>query len=262
MPTRRRLDAELVRRGLVTSRTEAQRLITVGGVTVAGRPSARAATLVAPDDPIVLATETQWASRAGEKLAAGLAALGIDPSGRTALDVGASTGGFTDVLLAAGATRVTAVDVGYGQMVWRLRTDPRVDVHDRTNFRTVDVASLGGPFDVVVVDVSFISVTLLAANLTRAGHPDTDYVVLVKPQFEVGRGQVGKGGVIRDPIKHRRVLSRVVEFAIGSGLSVLGLTASPLRGPKGNREFFVHLSRRGESVQGLEEQISDVVNAG
>ena len=248
MPTRRRLDAELVRRGLVTSRTEAQRLITVGGVTVAGRPSARAATLVAPDDPIVLATETRWASRAGEKLAAGLAAFGIDPSGRTALDVGASTGGFTDVLLAAGATRVTAVDVGYGQMVWRLRTDPRVDVHDRTNFRTVDVASLGGPFDVVVVDVSFISVTLLAANLTRAGHPGTDYVVLVKPQFEVGREAVGSGGIVRDAAARERAVGAVAAALATAGIGPRSLIPSPIRGAKGNLEFLLHAVHGGEAT--------------
>lgn len=246
MPTRRRLDAELVRRGLVTSRTEAQRLITVGGVTVAGRPSARAATLVAPDDPIVLATETQWASRAGEKLAAGLAAFGIDPSGRTALDVGASTGGFTDVLLAAGATRVTAVDVGYGQMVWRLRTDPRVDVHDRTNFRTVDVAALGGPFDLVVVDVSFISVTLLAANLVRAGRPGTDYVVLVKPQFEVGREAVGSGGIVRDAAARERAVGAVAAALAAAGIGPRSLIPSPIRGAKGNLEFLLHAVHGGE----------------
>lgn len=256
MPTRRRLDAELVRRGLVTSRTEAQRLITVGGVTVAGRPSARAATLVAPDDPIVLATETQWASRAGEKLAAGLAAFGIDPSGRTALDVGASTGGFTDVLLAAGATRVTAVDVGYGQMVWRLRTDPRVDVHDRTNFRTVDVAALGSPFDVVVVDVSFISVTLLAANLVRAGRPGTDYVVLVKPQFEVGREAVGSGGIVRDAAARERAVGAVAAALAAAGIGPRSLIPSPIRGAKGNLEFLLH------AVHGREPADSATLLAG
>lgn len=248
MKTRRRLDAELVRRGLVTSRTEAQRLITVGGVTVAGRPSARAATLVAPDDPIVLATETQWASRAGEKLAAGLAAFGIVVPGCRALDVGASTGGFTDVLLTSGAAQVTAVDVGYGQMVSRLRTDPRVLVHDRTNFRTVDVADLGAPFDLVVMDVSFISVTLLAANLARAGRAGTEYVVLVKPQFEVGRAAVGSGGIVRDDVAREGAVAAVAAALRSAGIAPRGLIRSPIRGTKGNLEFLLHAIHGGDPV--------------
>lgn len=248
MPTRRRLDAEMVRRGLVQSRTEAQRLITVGGVSVAGRPSARAATLVAPDDPIVVTTESPWASRAGEKLAAALAAFGIEVPGCRALDVGASTGGFTDVLLATGAAQVTAVDVGYGQMVWRLRTDPRVVVHDRTNFRTVDVATLRAPFDLVVVDVSFISVTHLADNLTRAGRAGTDYVVLVKPQFEVGRAAIGSGGIVRDDAAREGAVTAVATALRSAGIAPRGLIRSPIRGTKGNVEFLLHAVRGGEPV--------------
>jgi 23S rRNA (cytidine1920-2'-O)/16S rRNA (cytidine1409-2'-O)-methyltransferase len=240
VPTRRRLDAELVRRGLVGSRTEAQRLITVGGVTVSGKPSARPATLVAAGDPIEITEGERWASRAGGKLAAALAAFDVPVAGRRALDVGASTGGFTDVLLANGAESVTAVDVGYGQLVWRLRTDPRVVVHDRTNFRTADVAALGAPFDLVVIDVSFISLTLLAAGLAGAGRDGTDYVVLIKPQFEVGREAVGSGGIVRDPAAHRGAVATVAAALSAEAIAPRALIPSPVRGTKGNLEFLLH----------------------
>jgi 23S rRNA (cytidine1920-2'-O)/16S rRNA (cytidine1409-2'-O)-methyltransferase len=252
MPPRRRLDAELVRRGLVTSRTEAQRLITVGGVTVAGRPSARPATLVAADDPIVVVSESRWASRGGEKLAAALAAFAIDPSGKVALDVGASTGGFTDVLLAAGASRVTAVDVGYGQLLWRLRTDPRVVVHDRTNFRLADVTTLGAPFDLVVADVSFISLTLLADNLARAGRRGTEYVTLIKPQFEVGRGGVGSGGIVRDPAARGAAVTSVVAALAAANLAGRALIRSPILGAKGNVEYLLHAVHGGAGRDGAD----------
>lgn len=255
MPPRRRLDAELVRRGLVTSRSEAQRLIEVGGVSVAGHPAARPATLVAPDDPITMAAASTWASRAGEKLAAALERFPVTVEGRKALDVGASTGGFTDVLLAAGAARVVAVDVGYGQMLWRLRTDPRVEVHDRTNFRTADVAALGAPFGVVVVDVSFISVTLLAERLAAAGASGTDYVVLVKPQFEAGRDAVGSGGIVRDPIAHEAAIVAVANALAGAGVGSRGLMLSPIRGAKGNVEFLLH-ARHGEEPLAMDTLLS------
>lgn len=240
MPARRRLDAELVRRGLVATRSEAHRLISVGGVSVAGNPAARPATLVAPEDPITLDDATRWASRAGDKLDAALTQFDIVVSDRRALDVGASTGGFTDVLLARGAASVAAVDVGYGQMVWRLRTDPRVEVHDRTNFRTADLAALGAPFDIVVVDVSFISVTRLAANLAAAGAAATDYVVLIKPQFEAGRGAVGSGGIVRDPEVHAGAVRAVAGALATAGLGPQRLLESPVRGAKGNLEFLLH----------------------
>ena len=255
MPPRRRLDAELVRRGLVTSRAEAQRLIEVGGVSVAGRPAARAATLVAPDDPITMAAATTWASRAGEKLAAALENFPVTVNGRKALDVGASTGGFTDVLLAAGAERVVAVDVGYGQLLWRLRTHPNVEVHDRTNFRTADVTALGAPFGVVVVDVSFISVTLLAAQLAAAGTAGTDYVVLVKPQFEAGRDAVGSGGIVRDPAAHEGAIVAVADALAEVGVGSRGLMPSPIRGAKGNVEFLLH-ARHGEPSLATEDLLA------
>lgn len=250
MPTRRRLDGELVRRGLAGSRTEAQRLITEGGVMVSGKPSVRAATLVAPGDPIEITEGDRWASRAGGKLAAALDAFAIPVAGKRALDVGASTGGFTDVLLANGAQSVTAVDVGYGQLVWRLRTDPRVDVHDRTNFRTADIAALGAPFDLIVIDVSFISVTLLASGLASAGRAGTDYVVLVKPQFEVGREALGSGGIVRDPAGHRAAVATVAASLAAAGIAPRGLIPSPVVGTKGNLEFLLHGILGGEPVAG------------
>ncbi len=249
-----------MRRGLLASRTAARRAIEESRVRVAGVAEPRAASLVAPSTAITLAEpERAWASRGGGKLAAGLDAFGIDLAGRRCLDVGASTGGFTDVLLAGGAAAVTALDVGYGQLVWRLRQDPRVEVVDRTNFRHADLASLGAPFDVVVVDVSFISVGLLAGQLAGAGHPDTDYVVLVKPQFEVGKGQVGKGGIVTDPALHRATIESVAAGLDGAGLGARDVIASPIRGAKGNVEFLLHL-RPGPSAP-LSARLAEVTSA-
>lgn len=209
---------------------------------MAGVAEPRAATLVAPSAAVVVSEPThKWAGRGGDKLAAALDQFAVNVTGRTALDVGASTGGFTDVLLANGASTVTAVDVGYGQLVWRLRQDPRVTVIDRTNFRHVDVAEIGAPFDVVVVDVSFISVAMLAGRLAEAGHAGTDYIVLVKPQFEVGKGRVGKGGIVSDPSLHRAAIEQVATALEAAGLGSVHLARSPIEGAKGNREFFLHL---------------------
>jgi len=230
-----------VRRGLADTRTAARDAIVGGKVVVGGRATAKPATLVAPDEPIEVAgSQAAWASRAGHKLAAALDRFGLDVSAANALDVGASTGGFTDVLLTRGAARVVALDVGYGQLLWRLRTDPRVVVVDRTNFRTADPAALGAPFDAVVVDVSFIGLSLVAPNLARAGRPGTDYVVLVKPQFEVGRSRVGAGGVVRDPQAHRDAVRTVAAALANAGIGVQGAMPSPISGAKGNREFLVH----------------------
>ena len=257
VPTRRRLDAELVRRGLAGSRNEAQRLISVGGVTVGGKPVPRPATLVAPGDPIEITAGDRWASRAGGKLAAAIAAFEVAVAGRKALDVGASTGGFTDVLLANGAASVTAVDVGYGQLLWRLRTDPRVTVHDRTNFRTADLAALGAPFDLVVIDVSFISLTLLASGLARAGREGTDYLLLIKPQFEVGREAVGVGGIVRDPSAQRGAIAAVTAALRAERIAARALIASPVRGTKGNLEFLLHGVLGGDpvDVSGLLDEV-------
>lgn len=258
MPTRRRLDAELVRRGLVSSRTEAQRLIAVGGVLVSGRPSARPATLVTSGEPIEVEEGDRWASRAGGKLEGALAAFDVPTEGVSALDVGASTGGFTDVLLAHGVAAVVAVDVGYGQMISRLADDPRVTVHDRTNFRFANFEVLGSPFDLVVVDVSFISVTLLAANLAAVGRMGTHYVVLVKPQFEVGRAGVGAGGIVRDTSGHREAVVNVSTSLADHGIGPRGLIASPVRGTKGNQEFLLH-AVKGESAIDAETLLEGII---
>ena len=247
----------MVRRGLVESRAAARRAIDDARVRVAGVAEPRPASLVTSGTAVTVADDSPgWASRGGDKLAAALGAFGIDPAGRRCLDVGASTGGFTDVLLRGGAASVVAVDVGYGQLIWRLRTDPRVAVHDRTNFRHADPAALGAPFDLVVVDVSFISVGLLAANLSASGHEGTDYVVLVKPQFEAGKGRVGKGGVVTEPAVHRGAIEHVAAALGSAGLGARTLIASPIRGAKGNREFLLHL-RHGTPAD-LSAKLSEV----
>jgi len=194
--------------------------------------------------------------RGGEKLAAAVEAFGISAADRACLDVGASTGGFTDVLLDGGAGSVTALDVGYGQLIWRLRQDLRVTVVDRTNFRNVDVDALGVPFGIVVVDVSFISVSLLASQLAACGDDDTDYIILVKPQFEVGKGQVGKGGIVTDPALHRLTVETVAAAMDGVGIGALAVIRSPIHGAKGNTEFLVHL-RRGPS-RSLSARLAEV----
>lgn len=231
----------MVRRGLVATRAAAHTAIVGGRVVVAGRPAAKPATLVAPAEPIeVHDPGREWASRAGVKLAAALDRFALDVTGVKALDVGASTGGFTDVLIQRGAATVVALDVGYGQLVWRLRTHPGVVVVDRTNFRTADSLRLGGPFDLVVMDVSFIGAALLAPALARAGRGGTDYVVLVKPQFEVGRARVGRGGIVRDSTAHRDAVATVAAALTAEGIGVLGAMPSPIAGSKGNREFLLH----------------------
>ena len=245
--SRARLDAELVRRGLARSREQAGELVAAGRVTVAGQRAAKPATQVTRDAPISITDtgEPGYVSRGGHKLAGALAVFGragLVVAGRDCLDAGASTGGFTDVLLRAGAAHVVAADVGYGQLAWSLRTDPRVTVLDRVNVRTLDRT---GPFDpvpgLVVADLSFISLTLVLPALVACAEPDADFVLLVKPQFEVGKGRVGAGGVVRDIADRSASVRRVTEAAAGLGLGVLGVTASPLPGPAGNVEYFVWL---------------------
>ncbi len=240
---RRRLDAELVRRRLVTSRQEAQEAIAAGLVTVDGAPATKAATqVVAAQQVAVSSPPRRFVSRGGEKLAHALAHFGIDVTGRRALDAGVSTGGFTDCLLQNGAAFVVAYDVGYGQVHERLRQDPRVDVHERTNIRDVVPADVPAPApDLVVCDVSFISLALVLATLRSLAAPDAEAVVLVKPQFEAGRAEVGKGGVVRDPEVWRRVIAEVATAAASIGWGGFDVTASPLLGPAGNVEFLAHL---------------------
>jgi 23S rRNA (cytidine1920-2'-O)/16S rRNA (cytidine1409-2'-O)-methyltransferase len=258
---RTRLDRELVRRRLAESRTEAQRLIAAGRVTVGGAPALKAASMVtASDDIVVGRAAAEYASRGGHKLAGALDALGVGPQGRIALDAGASTGGFTDVLLQRGARRVMAVDVGYGQLAWHLRTDERVVVLDRTNVRNLQPADLPEPPDLVVADLSFISLTLVLPALATVATAAADHVLLVKPQFEAGPGGVGKGGVVRDPAVWQTALRRVIGAAADLGLGLVGVTVSPLPGPSGNVEHFVHL-RRGAAGD-ASEAIAAAVAAG
>ena len=240
--TRRRLDAELVRRGLAGSRAEAREAVEAGIVQVAGVVASKPATMVADDAPISLLGESRpFVSRAGSKLDAALDRFGVDPAGRRCLDAGASTGGFTDVLLRRGAAHVLAVDVGYGQLAWELRTDPRVTVLERTNVRDLTPDDLPALVELVVADLSFISLRVVLPVLQRIATPTAPMVVLVKPQFEAGRAAVGKGGVVRDPEVWARVLDDVVSTANGLGLGARGAMASPLLGPAGNVEFLVQL---------------------
>lgn len=241
-----RLDTLLVQRGLADSRTQAQRLIEAGEVRVAGEVVDKPGARVAADAAITVAARPQFASRGGLKLAAALEAFAVAVDGRVALDVGASTGGFTDVLLQRGAARVYAVDVGYGQLAWELRQNERVVVMDRTNIR--HLASLPEPVDVAVIDVSFISLKLVLPVVARLARPAADVVALVKPQFEVGKGQLGKGGVVRDPAQHVAVLQDVLLWAMAHGYGVQDVIASPIVGPAGNREFLAHLTVGGESA--------------
>jgi 23S rRNA (cytidine1920-2'-O)/16S rRNA (cytidine1409-2'-O)-methyltransferase len=240
---RRRLDQALVERGLVTSRERAQAMVRAGLVRVGGVTMGEPDQLVTAEQAIELAGTTSYVSRGGEKLAAALDAFAIDPSGRIALDVGASTGGFTDVLLQRGAARVIAVDVGYGQLAWSLRQDARVTVLERVNIRYLD--RLPAPADLAVIDVSFISLRLVLPKVATLLSAPGDVVALAKPQFEVGKGAVGKGGVVRDPEQHRDVVSGLSRFAGEIGYAVAGTIPSPIVGAKGNREFLLYLKPNG-----------------
>lgn len=248
MTTRRaRLDTEMVRRQLAATRTEAQQLIADGRVTVEGRPALKAATLVAAGEDIVVAGPGRpYVSRGGCKLADALARLGVSVAGRVCLDAGASTGGFTDVLLRAGASRVVATDVGYGQLAWSLRGDDRVVVLERTNVRHLSPDDIPEPPpSLVTADLSFISLTRVLPALVAVSAGEADHLLLVKPQFEAGPRDVGKKGVVRDPRVWRRALLRVADSAAEVGLGVV--TAVPARplGPSGNAEFFWHLRTDG-----------------
>lgn len=241
MTTRSRLDAELVRRKLARSRQHAAELIGAGRVTVNGMPAQKPASQVERSAPVLVAEndEPEWASRGAHKLVGALEAFEVDPAGLRCLDAGASTGGFTDVLLSRGAREVVAADVGYGQLVWRLQSDDRVHVHDRTNVRALEPGQIGGTVDLTVADLSFISLrTVLPALVAcTAG----TILPMVKPQFEVGKERLGAGGVVRDPALRLAALTEVAQAARGLGLAVLGAVASPLPGPSGNVEFFLRL---------------------
>lgn len=242
-----RLDTELVRRGLARSREQAAELIATGKVAVAGQTASKPATQIGRDTPVTVTVgggEPAYASRGGHKLAGALEAFAsLVVAGKRCLDAGASTGGFTDVLLRAGAAHVVAVDVGYGQLAWNLRTDPRVTVLDRVNVRALEPASVAPAPEVVVADLSFISLTLVLPALVACAAPDADFALMVKPQFEVGKGKVGAGGVVRDPADRADAVRGVCDAAAELELGVAGVTASPLPGPAGNVEYFVWLRR-------------------
>ncbi|HEX7006785.1 MAG TPA: TlyA family RNA methyltransferase [Alphaproteobacteria bacterium] len=242
-----RLDQALVERGLAESRTKAQALVMAGLVFSGERRLDKPGQQISVHTPLeVRGQDHPWVSRGGVKLARGLDDFAIDVTGAVGLDIGASTGGFTDVLLARGARRVYAVDVGHGQLAWKLRTDPRVVVLERTNARHLTRALIPEPVDIVVCDASFIGLeTVLPAALALAA-PGAHLVALIKPQFEVGPGQVGKGGVVRDPALHAAVTARIAAW-LGSrpGWTVLGVTESPIVGPEGNKEFLI-AARRGD----------------
>ena len=242
MPARVRLDRELVRRGLAPSREAAGEAVADGRVLVSGALADKPSRMVAASEPIEVASPgRRWASRGGGKLDPALDRLGVEVAGRTCLDAGASTGGFTDVLLDRGAARVVAVDVGRGQLDPRLRDDPRVEVLDATNVRFLEPGAIGGPVDLTVADLSFISLRLVLPALAAATAPGGDLVLLVKPQFEAGRQAVGKGGVVRDPEAWAGAVRSVADAAAELGLGVAGICPSPLPGPSGNVELFLHL---------------------
>jgi 23S rRNA (cytidine1920-2'-O)/16S rRNA (cytidine1409-2'-O)-methyltransferase len=262
-PRRQRLDAELVRRGLARSREQASQLILAKRVKVSGAIAAKPATAVGTDAAIVVLksdNDPGYVSRGAYKLAGALSVfmpLGLTVAGSRCLDAGASTGGFTDVLLRAGVAEVVAVDVGYGQLAWSLAQDPRVEVHDRTNVRDLTLDAIGEPVDLIVGDLSFISLRLVLSALTGLVRPTGSLVLMVKPQFEVGKDRVGRGGVVRDPRLRAEAVEAVASASAQLGWGAHGVTTSPLPGPSGNVEFFLWL-RKEEPGIGASEIVDEV----
>ncbi|MBM3557915.1 MAG: TlyA family RNA methyltransferase [Alphaproteobacteria bacterium] len=244
-----RADQALVERGLAESRTRAQALILAGQVFSGEKRVAKPGETIAADAAIELrGRDHPYVSRGGLKLAAGLAAFALDPSGRICLDIGASTGGFTDVLLRQGAAKVHAVDVGQGQLAWSLRNDPRVVVHEKTNARNLDATLIPDPLGAIVCDASFIGLRKVLPAALALAAPGAFLVALIKPQFEVGKGRVGKGGVVRDPALHDEVCATIRDWlAEQPGWSVVGLAESPITGPEGNKEFLIGARRNDRS---------------
>ena len=238
--TKLRADQLLVSRGLVESRSRAQALIMAGAVFSGERKLAKAGEMLAEDAPLeVRGRDHPWVSRGGIKLAHGLDHFGFDVTDAAALDVGSSTGGFTDVLLSRGAAKVYAVDVGTNQLAWKLRQDPRVKVHEQTNARHLDGSTIPEPVDIVVCDASFISLAKVLEAPLKLAKPGAKLVALIKPQFEAGREEVGKGGVVRDEAVRARVCEASAEWVRSQGWKVLGVTASPITGPEGNVEYLL-----------------------
>jgi 23S rRNA (cytidine1920-2'-O)/16S rRNA (cytidine1409-2'-O)-methyltransferase len=264
---RARVDAELVRRGLARSRQQAAELIGAGRVSIDGMPAAKPATAIAISASLTVegAGERDWVSRGAHKLLGALDAFGLKVDGRRCLDAGASTGGFTEVLLDRGARHVLAVDVGYGQLAWSLRTDPRVTVMERTNVRELTADAIGGPVDLVVADLSFISLATVLPALTSCATADADIVPMVKPQFEVGKDRVGAGGVVSDPRLRADAVLAVARRAAELQWHTVAVTASPLPGPSGNVEYFLHMQSRREAPlrgEALEQAVLKAVAEG
>jgi len=239
-----RLDKLLIEKGMVQSRERARALIMAGRIAVEGRTVDKPGMRIEMEAQLELRGDDQpYVSRGGIKLEGALDAFRIDPKGFVVMDVGASTGGFTDCVLQRGAKKVYAVDVGYGQLAWKLQTDSRVVSLERRNVRYLKREEVKEEMDLILIDTSFISIEKFLPNLLRFLREGGSIIGLIKPQFEVGRGEVGKGGVVRDGILHQKVIDRISEFSRGLGLSVLGVIESPILGPKGNREFFIYLKR-------------------
>lgn len=261
MTKKERLDSLLVGRGLVESREQAQRLILAGDVTVDGAVRDKPGQRIPLESVIEVRQGLPYVSRGGLKLAAALDAFDLAVAGLVAVDVGASTGGFTDCLLQRGAERVYAVDVGYGQLAWKLRSDPRVIALERTNVRYLEQLPDNELADLAVIDASFISLALVLPATLRLLKPVAQVVALIKPQFEAGKEQVGKGGVVRDPRIHRRVIEEVAGLAGELGLGVAGLTVSPAPGPAGNIEFLIWLQRPPGPPLDLDSALTQVLQA-
>lgn len=251
-----RIDVALVARGLCESREKAARLLLAGSVTVDGKRVDKPGVLVAPSADLRVTARPKFVSRGGDKLAHALDAFRVSPTGRVCIDVGASTGGFTHCLLESGAARVYAVDVGQGQLDASLRADGRVVVMEKTNARQLPPDAFPDAPVLATLDVSFISLEKVLPSVFAVLTAEGEAVALVKPQFEIGKGLVGKGGVVRDAAHHRTVVSRVARFCVLHGWHVRGVTASPLKGPKGNREFFLHLTRTGRTAPDLDALIA------
>ena len=244
MTTKQRVDQLLVERGLAESRTKAQALILAGAVFAGERRVNKAGDTIASDGPLeVRGRDHPWVSRGGIKLDHALTHFGFDVSGAVAMDVGSSTGGFTDVLLSRGAAKVYAIDVGTNQLAWKLRQDPRVIVHEQTNARQLDATIIPERVNLIVCDASFIALAKVLDRALELAAPTARLVALVKPQFEAGRAEVGKGGVVRDPAVHRRVCDEAAAWVTSKGWRVLGVTASPITGPEGNVEFLLAATR-------------------
>ncbi len=244
MKMRERLDKVVVERGLAESRTRAQALILAGQVLVRDQRIDKPGQMVDAEAEIRIKGETpRYVSRGGLKLEAALEQFGLSPERKICIDIGASTGGFTDCLLQHGAARVWAVDVGHNQLAWKIRIDPRVEAFEGFNARHLDEETFLDKFDIATIDVSFISLSIILPAVKRVITPTADVIALVKPQFEVGKGEVGRGGIVTDPLKHRRVLCEVRDAARATGLRAVGLIASPIFGAEGNREFLIHLKQ-------------------